>query len=88
MRLEIYISDHCDNCQEALNQAELARTVAGVEVCVVNIDAASDSVPERIIATPTYVLDGAIISLGNPRRGDLLNLLERPREDVREETLE
>ena len=88
MRLEIYISDHCDNCQEALRQAELARTVAGVEVCVINVDATSDPVPQRIIATPTYVLDGRIISLGNPYREDLLKMLERPRQNACEEAME
>jgi hypothetical protein len=88
MRLEIYISNHCDNCHEALRQAELARTVSGVEVRVINLDTATDPLPARIIATPTYVLDGCIISLGNPYREDLLNMLERPREDVCEEALE
>jgi alkyl hydroperoxide reductase subunit AhpF len=88
MRLEIYIADHCDNCQEALRQAEIARTVAGVEVRVINIDTTTDPVPARIIATPTYVLDGRIFSLGNPRREDLLHMLDRPRVDVREEALE
>jgi hypothetical protein len=78
MRLEIYISDHCDNCQEALRQAKLARTVAGVEVRVINVDVTSDAVAKRIIATPTYVLDGRIISFGNPYREDLLNMLEHP----------
>jgi hypothetical protein len=88
MRLEIYIADHCDNCHEALRQAEMARTVADVEVCVIDVDAASEPVPQRIIATPTYVLDGRIISLGNPYRDDLLKMLERPREDACEEALE
>jgi predicted thioredoxin/glutaredoxin len=88
MRLDIYISDHCDNCQEALRQAELARTVVGVEVHVINIDMTPDPVPERVIATPTYVLDGRIISLGNPYPEDLLKMLERPGEEAREEAME
>jgi hypothetical protein len=62
--------------------------VAGVEVRVINLNTMTDPVPARIIATPTSVLDGRIISLGNPYPEDLLKLLERPRDEAREEAME
>ena len=77
MRLDIYIANHCENCQEALRLAELARTVKGAEVRVINLDTTTESVPARIIATPMYLLDDRIISMGNPYPDDLLRLLSQ-----------
>jgi hypothetical protein len=34
MHLEIYVSSHCSNCQEALLLAEQALSIAGLEVAV------------------------------------------------------
>lgn len=82
MRLEIYVAEHCDNCAEALRLAELARQVPGVQVRVIELDATTDPVPAGVVATPTYVLDGRIISLGNPYREDLLRMLGQASEKV------
>jgi predicted carbohydrate-binding protein with CBM5 and CBM33 domain len=76
MRLDIYLADHCDNCQEAQRLAALAAAVPGVQVNVVNLDAAAVETPFAIVAVPTYVLDGRIISLGNPYASQLLDLLQ------------
>jgi hypothetical protein len=75
MRLEIYVADYCSNCAEALRLAELARRVPGVEVRVINLDTTTEPVPSRVVATPTYILEGHVVSLGNPSREDLLRLL-------------
>lgn len=77
MRLVIYISDHCDNCAEALRLSELARQLPGAHVRVVNLDTSTDPVPARVVAVPTYVLDGCIVSLGNPYPDDLLRMLKQ-----------
>jgi predicted thioredoxin/glutaredoxin len=83
MRLEIYIADHCDNCEEAFRLAELAADVRGVQVRVVNIDAPADAeIPATVIAVPTYTLDGRVISLGNPYPDELLCLLRQGSEEV------
>ena len=72
MHLEIYITDHCANCQEALLIAEQAGGIAGLEVTVVNLDAPGQRVPPQVFATPTYVLNGLVVSLGNPERDGFL----------------
>jgi hypothetical protein len=72
MHLEIYITDQCTNCREAVLIAEQARSIAGLEVTVVNLDEPGQSVPLQVFATPTYVLDGHVVSLGNPERGAFL----------------
>jgi len=77
MHLEIYVANHCENCQEALRLAELARDVPGTEVRVINLDTTSDPVPARVVAVPTYLLDGRVVSLGNPNRDDLLRMLRQ-----------
>ena len=77
MRLEIYLADHCENCQEAARLAVLAASVPGVEVCMVNLDDPAANVPPTVVAAPTYILDGRIISLGNPYPNELLRLLRR-----------
>ena len=72
MRLEIYITDHCANCQGELLIAEQAGGIAGLAVTVVNLDAPGQRVPPQVFATPTYVLNGLMVSLGNPERDGFL----------------
>lgn len=72
MHLDIYITDQCANCQEALVIAEQAGGIVGLEVTVVNLDAPGQSVPPRVFATPTYILNGLVVSLGNPERNGFL----------------
>ncbi len=72
MRLEIYITEQCTNCQEAVLIAEQARTIAGLSVTVVNLDEPGQRVPPQVFAAPTYVLNGLVVSLGNPQRDTFL----------------
>ena len=72
MHLEIYITDQCTNCQEAVLIAEQARTIAGLSVTVVNLDEPGQRVPPQVFAAPTYVLNGLVVSLGNPERDTFL----------------
>ena len=72
MHLEIYITDHCANCQEAVVIAEQAGGITGLEVTVVNLDAPGQRIPPQVFATPTYVLNGLVVSLGNPERDGFL----------------
>jgi len=72
MHLEIYITDQCTNCREAVVIAEQAGSIAGLEVTVVNLDAPGQGVPPQVFATPTYILNGLVVSLGNPERDTFL----------------
>jgi len=75
MHLDIYITNLCTNCGEALLMAERARTIAGLKVTVINLDQPGQSIPPRVVAVPTYVLDGKVVSLGNPERNAFLSML-------------
>ncbi len=77
MRLEIYVAQHCLNCDEAVSIAEQVRSIEGIEVEVIDLEQAGQNVPSRVIAVPTYILNGHIISLGNPARETFLAQLRQ-----------
>ena len=65
VRLDIYVASHCLAGQEAQRLAiEAARRFPDAEIRLINLDETPP--PEQIVAVPTYVLNGRIISLGNP----------------------
>ena len=78
--LRIYVSSGCLSCQRA---REIASSLRGsyphVQVEVIDAEGSPEgSLPESVVAFPAYVLDGALISLGNPNlitlRGQLATL--------------
>lgn len=75
MHLDIYITTVCTNCGEALLIAERAQSIAGLKVAVVNLDQPGQRIPPHVVAVPTYVLDGNVVSLGNPEREQFLSML-------------
>jgi hypothetical protein len=77
-RLDVYVSRHCSNCGEArLLADEAAAAYPAVSVRVIDLDDADAAHPEFVVAAPMYVLNGRVISLGNPYREELFaHLLE------------
>ena len=75
MHQDIYVTNQSANCGEALLLAERARTIAGLKVTVVNLDQPGQSIPPRVVAVPTYLLNGKVASLGNPERDTFLAML-------------
>lgn len=75
MRLEIVIACDCHGCEQARAIAlELREMFPALNVDLIELDG-QRAVPSGVVATPTYLLDGAVISLGNPRRGELIEAL-------------
>lgn len=76
MLLEIYVQAGCFGCGRSFELAERARE-AFPEMQVVIVDFASPDGVYRgqVAATPTYILDGEIISLGNPAPAELEAML-------------
>jgi thiol-disulfide isomerase/thioredoxin len=65
--LKIFVTEHCPGCVEALRiAAEVARDYPHLEVEVIDLNAPEVIVPEAVFATPTYMLNERIVSLGNP----------------------
>jgi hypothetical protein len=78
--LHVYIADDCWSCQET------RRIVADVtdqfpETQVELRDMNQDK-PEYVFAVPTYVLNGRVISLGNPTREELFQKLTMNRQPI------
>jgi hypothetical protein len=77
-RLTIYLSSSgCIPCRRA---RELGEALIGAypDVKVELVDVAlleSGELPESVVAVPTYVLDGIVISMGNPREATLREML-------------
>src|SRR5713101_7340648 len=66
-RLEVYVSSQCLNCDEAVRLAEeAAARYPNVVVRVVDLDLVGSPPPGPVVAVPTYLLNGRVVSLGNP----------------------
>jgi Thioredoxin domain len=75
-RLDVYVSSHCTNCGEArLLADEAAASYPRLVVRVIDLDLSTGMAPEYVVAAPTYVLNGRVISLGNPYREELFAYL-------------
>lgn len=65
--LAIYISNHCPTCAYAYSVAEaIQRDFPAVKVRLIKLHETAEAIPEAVFATPTYLLDGRLWSLGNP----------------------
>lgn len=71
--LQVYVSTGCDSCARAREiGAEVSGAYPGVTVEIVDVSEASGSgLPDAVIAVPTYLLDGVVVSLGNPHLASL-----------------
>ncbi|MER3459356.1 MAG: hypothetical protein C4309_12650 [Chloroflexota bacterium] len=69
--LRVYVDRDCWNCQEARALAqEMAAMFPSLRVELIDLEQAG-SRPDTIFATPTFVLNDRVISLGNPSRAAL-----------------
>ena len=65
--LEIYITENCFGCKGALELAEeLRNEFPSVVIELIELHKAGKRRRAEIFPTPTYVLDGKTVSLGNP----------------------
>lgn len=70
--LRIYVSQHCWSFDEALRLAEIIKAdYPDVNLEVVDFQNGEGGNPDGVFAVPTYVLDGRVISLGNPKPEEL-----------------
>lgn len=81
--LEVYAMCGCPGWRRATDLATLARTtgIAGVQVRIVDLSHPGTVVPESVVASPTWLLDGHRIALGNPDADWLLARLDALRRD-------
>jgi len=72
--LEIYVGPACFASDTARRLAEAVRARArpGLDVRLVDLAEPGAVRPPAVFAVPTYLLDGRVISLGNPEEAWLL----------------
>lgn len=67
MTIVIYVAQHCSTCAYAYEvAAEIRRQFPHVQVRMVDMETTTEAIPEVVFATPTYLLNGRVWSLGNP----------------------
>ncbi len=78
--LEIYVAPNCFGCDTARGLAGTLRALGWPHLDVRLLDLSDPDVviPPTVFAMPTYVLDGRVISLGNPEEEWLLELVAQP----------
>jgi glutaredoxin len=76
--LRIYVAEHCWACEEAKRLAEeVGRRFVHVNLELIDMEAEGSRNLDDVFSVPTYVLDGRMLSLGNPRPDELFTQIEQ-----------
>lgn len=76
--ITIYVMQQCANCAYAYTVAEeIRRAFPQVMVRFVDMAEPGEEIPEIVFATPTYLLNGRLWSLGNPSPTQVFDTLRR-----------
>lgn len=75
--LEIFVLPHCAACQTAKDLVEhiIALNLPGIVIRLIDLSHPGTLRPATVFAVPTYLLDGRVVSLGNPDPEWLLSQL-------------
>lgn len=77
-QLKIYVRTQCTGCAEAYNTANhIQKNYPYLLVEVIDLDNPAVAAPNNVFATPTYVLDNKVVSLGNPDHNDIAEWLSK-----------
>ena len=72
IRLEVYVDDDCMTCSRSFAiAAEVQDMFPEVEVLVLGPQDEAGDFRHLVAAVPTYILNGKVVSLGNPTAADL-----------------
>ena len=72
--LTVYTAKDCWSCAETERILdEVAPQFPELKLC--RVETGQEPLPDKVFAVPTYLLDGQIISLGNPTREALIQRL-------------
>jgi len=74
--LHVYIAEDCWSCEEARRLvAEMKRLYPDMEIEL--RDVCDSRRPDHVFATPTYILNGRTLFLGNPTQEELSQRLRK-----------
>ncbi len=76
MRLEVFLAPHCITFDEALRLVErVRRDFPAVDMWVHDLEVDPAARRPEVFAVPTYLLDGRVLSVGNPDERTLVAAL-------------
>jgi thiol-disulfide isomerase/thioredoxin len=79
--LKIFIAEHCPGCIEARSTAtQIERDNPNFIVQLIDVEDTQANIPEEVFATPTYMLNDRIISLGNPGPAEIARWVAETRQ--------
>ena len=71
IKLDVYITNDCWSCEESERIVlDVSAKIPEVNVEFIDMEKTVNK-PENVFAVPTYLLNGKVISLGNPTREEL-----------------
>ena len=71
--LDVYIDNQCEGCGQARRLVNEMRTL--FPAIKIQLRDKTQGWPQEVFAVPTYMLNGRVISLGNPSRQKLVHHL-------------
>lgn len=76
--LRVYVTPGCAGCRRALEVAAAVRRARPAQVVeVIDLaDRPGEPLPPGVVGTPTYLLGGRLVSMGNPELDELLRDLD------------
>lgn len=67
IRLEVHVDDDCFACSRSLAlAAEVGAAFPDLDVRIVGLQSEDGGYQHLVAAVPTYILNGRVVSLGNP----------------------
>ncbi len=70
--LRVFVAQDCSGCVEArVIVARIEQDYPNLNVEMIDIADNQTLVPDMVFATPTYMLNGRIVSLGNPKPDEI-----------------
>lgn len=74
--VQIFVAEHCANCVYSREIAQLiGDEFPEIRLDVIDVHASDVAIPDSVFATPTYLLNGKVWSLGNPYPEDVRRTL-------------
>ncbi len=76
LTLRIFVIEDCPNCVEARSiAADIERIYPHLRIEFIDVLDSQVAVPEAVFATPTFMLNDRVVSLGNPGPGEVARWL-------------
>ncbi|MFQ5879745.1 MAG: hypothetical protein ACE5IZ_06200 [Dehalococcoidia bacterium] len=75
-KLKVFVEDGCGLCAESVRLVEVCRQMyPRLTVEIVDVARDGSAKPEEVFAVPTFMLDGRVLSLGNPNPATLTSAI-------------